>query len=628
MYKITLRMSKRPLLAGFVLAVLVCALVAGASRLRLLESAELEAYDLLVRRGPPPPPLPSVAVVDFDDETFTRLGVFPAPRAVLAEALERIAAGGPELIGLDVLLSEKRPAEAEGERRLAAALAEAGNVVLADNFGGHQLASSEPLPEFKEHALDVGFVNLLLDPDGFVRRMYLAVRTAEYQGVSFAVALVTNYVQKPLEPGRQGGLRIGSTEIPLDGSGLPSCLISYWTPRPAEVVSASRVLDAGFDPSPFRGRIVIVGQSSSKAQDRFATPLFRLRGPEGRRLVPGPEIHAAAVGTLLTGAIVKPLDARALWAANLAVACLLMVLAMRARPLPGALVVVAAALGTYAAAEYLFITHRLWLRFVSTEAVILLAMPAVLAFRFLEERRLKGEAEAERHQLMGLFGRYVSSEVVDEIWRRRSEIVLAGEEKTATVLFSDIRNFTSLTAGKASGEVLAWLNDYFTAMSEVVQKNHVFLNKFIGDGLLVVFGVPLGTSTRDDACRAVRTAVEMLARVEDLNRERQPGRPELRIGIGIHTGQLTAGTVGSRDRLEYSVIGETVNLASRLEGLCKELKTSIVLSPSTQQHVQWAFDTVPLTHTTVRGFDGTMQVHTLRDHLPTEVRPADGQSAG
>ena len=453
--------------------------------------------------------------------------------------------------------------------------------------------------------------------------MYLAVRTAEYQGLSFAVALVTNYLQKPLEPGRQGGFRIGSTQIPPDGSGLPSCLISYWTPRPAEVVSASRVLDAGFDPTPFRGRIVIVGQSTSKAQDRFATPLFRLRGQEGRRLVPGPEIHAAAVGTLLTGAIVRPFDARALWAVNLAVAGLVMGLAIRARPLTGALVVAAAALGTWAAAEHLFITHRLWLRFVSTEAVILLAMPAVLAFRFLEERRLKAEAEAERHQLMGLFGRYVSSEVVDEIWRRRSEIVLAGEERTATVLFSDIRNFTSLTAGKGSGEVLAWLNDYFTAMSEVVQKNHGFLNKFIGDGLMVVFGVPLGTSTRDDACRAVRTAVEMLARVEDLNRERQPGRPDLRIGIGIHTGPLTAGTVGSRDRLEYSVIGETVNLASRLEGLCKELKTSIVLSPSTQQHVQWAFDTVPLAQTTVRGFDGTMQVHTLRDQLPKEAGPAD-----
>src|SRR6185503_18829081 len=279
--------------------------------------AELEAYDFLVRRRPPPPPLPAVAVVDFDDETFAKLGVFPAPRAVLAEVLERIAAGGPDLIGLDVLLSEKRPAEAEGERRLAAALAEAGNVILADNFGGHQLAPSEPLPEFRRHALDTGFVNLLLDGDGFVRRMYLGLRTPEYQGVSFPVALVTNYLQKPLEPGRAGTFRVGATEIPLDGSGLPACLIGYWSPRPAAVVSARRLLEPGFDSAVFRGRIVIVGQSSSKSQDRFATPLFRRPGPDGSRtLMPGPEIHAAAAATLLTGRTMRPLDRRWLWAAN------------------------------------------------------------------------------------------------------------------------------------------------------------------------------------------------------------------------------------------------------------------------------------------------------------------------
>lgn len=616
-------MMKRPLLASLILAVVVVLAVAGSSWLKLLEPVELAGYDLLVLSQDPPPPAPTLAIVDFDDPTFDRLGVFPAPRSTLAEVIERVSAGRPDLIGLDVLLSEKRPAEAEGERRLAAALANAGNVILADNFGGHQLAASEPLTEYRQNALDVGFVNLLLDGDGFVRRMYLGLRTPEYQGVSFPVALVTNYVQKPLEPGRGGGLRIGSTEIPLDGSGAPACLIGYWTPRPAEVVSAGRVLEPGFDPARFRGRIVIVGQSSSKAQDRFSTPLFRLRGAEGtRRLVPGPEIHAAAVASLLSGRINRPLDARVLWAVNLALAWAVIGLAIRWRPARAALVVAVAAAGTWAAADYAFASERLWIRFVSTEAVVLLALPAVLAFRFLQERRLKAEAEADREQLMGLFGRYVSSEVADEIWRRRAEILLAGEERTATVLFSDIRNFTGLTAGKGSSEVLTWLNDYFTEMSDVVKRNHGFLNKFIGDGLMVVFGVPLGISVREDACRAVRTAIQMLERVEALNAGRPPGRPELRIGIGIHTGPLTAGTVGSRDRLEYSVIGETVNLASRLEGLCKELHTSLVLSPTTQELVRYAFETAPLAETRVRGFEGTIEVHTV------QKAPAKGGSAG
>jgi len=340
-------------------------------------------------------------------------------------------------------------------------------------------------------------------------------------------------------------------------------------------------------------------------------------------LVPGPEIHAAAVASLLTGRIIRPLDGRLLWAGNLALAFAVIAVALRARPLRGALMVVAGALFAVAVAEYAFAFERVWVRFVSSEAVVLLALPAVLGFRFLEERRLKAEAEADREQLMGLFGRYVSSEVADEIWRRRGEIVLAGEKRTATVLFSDIRNFTGLSAGKESSEVLAWLNEYFTEMSAVVKNNHGFLNKFIGDGLMVVFGVPLGSSVREDACRAVRAASEMLERVEEMNKDRPAGRPELRIGIGIHTGELTAGTVGSRDRLEYSVIGETVNLASRLEGLCKELKTSLVLSPSTREHVQWAFDTVPLARTSVRGFEGTTLVYTLAPYLPGAPPPTD-----
>jgi CHASE2 domain-containing sensor protein/class 3 adenylate cyclase len=619
---------KRPLLASALLAALVVLAVAGASGIGLLETAELEAYDLLVRSQPAPPPAQSVAIVDFDDETFDRLRVFPAPRAILAEVIEKIASGRPELIGLDVLLSEKRPGEAEGERRLAAAVADAGNVILADNFGGPQLAPSEPLPEYKQNALDVGFVNLALDRDGFVRRMYLGLRTIEYTGLSFPVALVTNYVQKPLEPGRRGGFRIGFTEIPLDGSGQPACLIGYWTPRPAEVVSAARLLDDSFDAGRFHGRIVIVGQGSSKAQDRFMTPLFRSSGAETGRLVPGPEIHAAAVATLLTGRIVRPLDPRILWAANLALAFAVIAAAIRSRPARGVLLVVLAALGAFAVAEYAFASERMWIRFVSSEAVAVLALPAVLGFRFLEERRLKAEAEADREQLMGLFGRYVSSDVAAEIWRRRNEIELAGEERTATVLFSDIRNFTGLTAGKGSSEVLTWLNDYFTEMSDVVKRNQGFLNKFIGDGLMVVFGVPLGKSVHEDACRAVRTAIEMLERVQDLNKERPPGRPELRIGIGIHTGPLTAGTVGSRDRLEYSVIGETVNLASRLEGLCKELKTCIVLSPTTEELVRDDFETAPLAEAQVRGFDGRIEVYTLRTQAPAAVDSVEGKVTG
>ena len=221
------------------------------------------------------------------------------------------------------------------------------------------------------------------------------------------------------------------------------------------------------------------------------------------------------------------------------------------------------------------------------------------------------ELVTEQRELMTMFERYVSPEVAAEIVKRQGEIVLAGQEMKATVVFTDIRNFTALTAGKPSHEVLAWLNNYFTAMSKIIMKNGGFLNKFMGDGLLVLFGVPLGETATQSACQAVQAAVEMLHRVDQLNLESEPGQPQLKIGVGLHTGTLTAGNLGARERMEYSVIGETVNLASRLEELTKHFKTGMVISAETRELVQDRFVTKSLGEVTIRGFPGKSRVYTV-----------------
>jgi adenylate cyclase len=229
--------------------------------------------------------------------------------------------------------------------------------------------------------------------------------------------------------------------------------------------------------------------------------------------------------------------------------------------------------------------------------------------------------EAERGQLMGLFERYVSADVAAEIWKNKDAIVLAGEERVATILFSDIRSFTAMTCGVPSQQVLAWLNRYLTAMDEVIKENRGFLNKFIGDGIMVVFGAPLSEGPGEDACRAVRCALEMLASLEKWNATKPAGEPTLKIGIGIHTGQVTAGNVGSPSRLEYSVIGDTVNLASRLEALTKDKGVPIVLSPATFEHIQAQFSAVSLGETPVRGFKEPIPLYTVKSKTPTEVHP-------
>jgi CHASE2 domain-containing sensor protein/class 3 adenylate cyclase len=600
------------------MSLLLCAVVVALSLSGLLESPELRGYDFLIERAPLPPPHEQIVIVDFDDATVATIPSYPVPREYLARVVNRVAEGEPELIGLDMLLTERR--DAEGDEELVNAIARAGNVILVDNFGTEQIPASLSLPEFRKAALDVGFGNLPMDSDGIIRRTFLAVRTREYSGVSFPVALASNFMSQPLQPGRPGTFHLGDTQIPLDGRSPNVTLIGHWASPPAQVVPAHVVMSAGFAPSRFLKKIVLIGQSSAKGKDLFATPLFRFRKPVSpRQMQSGTEIHAAALATLLSGRTVSVLSVRYLWLVNLAVAFLVVLMLLWAKPLVSVPSVLLIAIGIFLMAQSLYARNHVWMPFASTGAVVVLALPASWGLRFLQERRERLSVESERRELMRMFERYVSPEVAQEVWNRRDEIVLSGQERTATVLFSDIRNFTALTASRPSAEVLDWLNRYFTAMSEVIQRNRGFLNKFIGDGMLVVFGVPLSAGAEKDACCAVQASLDMIDRVEELNASRLASQPVLKIGIGIHTGTLTAGNVGAKDRLEYSVIGETVNLASRLEPLSKEFHTAIVLSPATCAHVKDHFATRALGEADVRGFTGKIQVYTA-----FKSRPADG----
>jgi class 3 adenylate cyclase len=258
---------------------------------------------------------------------------------------------------------------------------------------------------------------------------------------------------------------------------------------------------------------------------------------------------------------------------------------------------------------------RYWLPFLPAEAGLALTLPITLGAQFVEERLLSREAHAQRQQLMKLFSSYVDPAVADTIWQRRDEVSLGGEERVATVLFTDIRGFTALSAGRPPAHVLGWLNRYLTAMDEVIREHGGFLNKFIGDGLMIIFGLPLSQGVHEDAKRAVQASIAMLERVERLNREEKsnPELPQLRIGIGMHTGSLMAGSIGSANRQEYSVIGETVNLASRLEGLNKQFKTEILLSAATWEIVSGDFPGFePLGDARVAGLDQPVAIYTLR----------------
>jgi adenylate cyclase len=609
----------RQLVVSCCLAMLVCAVAAGIARTPLMHDLEYWGFDQLVNHSAPASGDARIVIVDFDDATVAQLHAFPVPRSTLAQVIRKISAGGPKVIGLDMLLSEPR---SEGEDALlAGALADAGSVIIASEFGSDQLPVADPLLQFcipdpqavpyckSGGALGVAFINLPVDDDGFIRRTWLALGGVRPQ-LSFPLALASSFLEESLQPERAGVFKLGENRIYLDDTSLQTFLIGHWPAHGFETISVGRILKMGFDPGALKDRLVLVGQSSAAGADRHFTPVFRLRREDGsRELISGTQFHAIAVAALLDGATVRIAGEWSRLAVGFVLAWITAWLVIVLRPVYAVPVTLAGMVSSYCLAQALISAGQLWLKYIAVAGTVLIGMPAALGYRFLRERFLKSEAEGERRELMGIFSRYVSPEVADEIWRRRGEIVLAGQDRMATVLFSDIRSFTKITAGKPSAEVLQWLNDYFTAMAKIVHEEGGFLNKFIGDGLMAVFGVPVNHGEKEDACRAVRAALRMRQEVEHLNQccGGDPKRPRLKIGVGIHTGMLTAGNVGSSDRLEYSVIGETVNLASRLESLTKEFKSDLVVSQQTYELVRDSFVTRLLGETTVRGFEDTMQ---------------------
>jgi len=598
------------------LALLIVVIIFPLERSSFLSSLNLRTYDVLVARQRPEPPSDTVFNVDFDETSVRNHNWFPIPRLVLADVIEKIGAGKPAAIGVDVILD--RPRLEEDDAHLAKVIDDTGNVILVSEYGFNNREHNDPLQPFQQAAAGVAFGDLPVDEDGAVRRMFLRVTTSTYKALSLPVALADFASGQHLRPGGDGFLLFGKAKLPLASTDPDTAWINFRRSVPTRIVSVDTLLAQSFDPSIFAGRVVLVGQSSEMGKDLFDTPVTRAGVTIARRdLLSGAEIHGAAVASLLSGRFFSTMPIIPRMIAGLLLAFAVIVLGFRHRWYIALATCLLLAACTFLPAFLLFSQSHQWMPFVSIEACLLAALPAGLGYRSVEERRLKNLMEAERRQLMGLFERYVSADVAAEIWRNRDTIVLAGEERVATILFSDIRSFTAITAGVPSQQVLAWLNRYLTEMGDVIKKNRGFLNKFIGDGIMVVFGAPLSEGPREDACRAVRCAIEMLARVDQWNAAKAPGDPQLKIGIGIHTGEVTAGNVGSPDRLEYSVIGETVNLASRLEALTKEFKTPLVLSPATWEHIRSEFSTVSLGDAQVRGFTTAIPLYSVE--LPTAV---------
>lgn len=611
------------------------------------------------RRGTAEP----ITLVEVDEDSIraSNVRLQKWPREWYARLIDRANAGGANTIGLDVYLSEAggvTDQDRAADQQLTDSITNAGNVVLVEKLPEGGTPALVPLPPFADAASAVGFADLPHESDRFVRTAQLfRVRPKPdgsfEQQFSFGSLIAQLYTGEEFvaHPGATS-FRFGARNIPLRND--QNLQIDFRARPPAfKRVSAKDVLcdefkrtsapdtlcDDSRKPADdlFRDRVVIIGATNTDAPDLFSTPfyqpnpfpnqpLLRLFDPgmlTAPKLMPGIEVHANVVATLLGGAyIVRP---SYLWqiAFVLVPLTLVSLAVFGLRALWGVLVTLGVGVGVLAVSSWAFNGFGVILPLASAEfGVVGILAPAGFLLRYAHERALRDEKEAERAAIMDIFSRCVSPEVADTLWQQRGGLALGGERRKVTVIFTDIRGFTTLSENVDSADVVGWLNEYFSRMHKIVCAYGGHINKFIGDGLMIVFGAPIARGDKLEARAAVSCGLEMLAEVERLNRDWEgTGRPHFAIGVGVHTGEATCGVVGAEGRLEYTLIGDTVNLAARLESTTKEKHVPILISDSTAALLGVDYETEPLGDVMVKG--KTQNTHVLTVRKATRKRPTD-----
>jgi adenylate cyclase len=533
-----------------------------------------------------------IVTVDIDDHTFNALRrQWPFPRSLHGRVITRIAAGRPRAIVYDVQFTE--PTQPAEDNALIRAIARArGKVVLAttevDEAGRSNVLGGDAL--LREIHARAGNSLLPADTGGVIRRLPLEVQRLP----SLALAAAE------IAAGRRfGRAQLGSLHPWIDFLG-PAGTIRH--------VSFADVAQGAVSPGFFRDKVVVVGATAPSLQDVHTTSASR------DEFMSGAEIQANAISTVLRGAPLRSAAGVIDVVLIVLIALLAPLAALRWRP--GWTLAIAIVVGAlYALAVQLAFDSGWVLALVYPLVGLALATVGTLAVHYLL-------ATVERERVRDVFARFVPDRVVDDVLARTDDdLRLGGVRRTSTVLFSDLRGFTSFAEKLSPDQVIEVLNRYLGEMTAAILERDGTLVSYMGDGIMAVFGAPL--EQPDHADRALASARDMVGeRLESFNRWlRAAGLGDgFRMGIGLNSGEVMSGNVGSEQRMEYTAIGDTTNTASRLEGMTKDSAHMVFVAEATRSMLTaGGEDLVSVGELAVRGRAEALRVWALPDSRRREA---------
>ncbi len=627
---------------------------------------ENHVYDLRVRKEFKPVSKDTpIAIIDIDDRSLKKEGRWPWPRKKIANLIDKLFAEGVSVIASDIsfdepeaniadeILSElgkqqKTLPELEEIRHvfnydeLLAKSLQKGATVLSFFFEMEGVSSGQLpppiltlspalsqellIPNYPFYTSNIetleqaahggGFINASPDSDGIERFAPLLLRNKEqlYPSLGLEAARLFLFVKQPqLVTATYGkstlleGILFDNQFIPTDLWGrilIPFRGPSYSIPY----ISATDVLNDAVSPKSLAGKLVFIGSSATALGDLVATaisPVF-----------PGVEIQA----DIASGIIENYLPYKPIWGKGVAFAMVLFLgtICAVAFPLIGligsSIVAFFLSFGVIQFNRWVWVNHKIVLSFLFPSLIIWVLYLLNLIWGDVSEQR-------KRRKTIAVFGQYVPPERIDTIMETKEDLSLEGETKELTVLFTDIRSFTSMSESMTAQELKQFLNRYLTQMTQIIFDHKGTIDKYVGDMIMAFWGAPL--EDPQNALDAIRTGLAMQKKLAEFDIElRTSGLPEIRIGVGINTGMMNVGDMGSQFRRAYTVLGDSVNLASRLESICRYYDVQVIVGEETYRHAKDAFGWRKLDRVQVKGKKQAVEIYEpvcLLDQCPPEV---------
>ncbi len=586
-----------------------------------LSNLELKTIDWRFQfRGPLKIEQSPIVIVAIDDQSYESMpDRWPFPRYYYANVIENLTAVGAKVIGLDIILDKPDSLREESEERLVEAIDSSKRVVLAgkvEDTGQYRSYPIlvKPISKFMRPDAKWGITAIQSDPDGMHRQYFVVQNYEDDLLPSFGLQILRRYLDIPDSESIQieeNKIRIGNLVIPLSLEGLMR--INFTGPAGTfpkytfdSVIDDERFDLGDFDldyfstslsmTDIFQDKIVLIGSTVSELHDNFPTPFFEFKDREGKYRkaeMPGVEIHANAIWTILNKLYFT--DVSPLLSLLFLVILIIIVymLVLRLSTKWSVVMIIVVLIGYNLLQFFLFSQSRLIMEMVIPTLGMAISFVAATIHQYVITQH-------EKRLILGAFERYVPQKVVKELITHPEKLKLGGEERFLTVLFMDLANFTTVTEDLKPTELVSVINAYLTEMTEIVFKYDGIIDKYEGDALMAEFGAPV--FYEDHATKACYAALEMMRRLRSINFSHYAKNVTRLDGrIGINSGTMIVGNMGSKNVFDYTVMGDSVNLASRLEGANKNYKTQIMISEDTYKLVKEAIISRPLDKLRVKG---------------------------